>query len=184
MATVNERNNLFWIFALLLIVVAPFVIIMTPMIISVTFYQSPNRIVFIPTDASMLMYVFAFVVVIVLLCAMYFSRSVLINIVTSIIAVVGFFIIFGLGVQNYVYLHQDYIEYNPLLASKVEYQWEDLAKVTHEMYDEKTEHDEKYIFEFNDGYTFEFIGSGLVDAQVKSTIYNKVKKLKVPYEEY
>lgn len=184
MAVVNDRKNLYWIFALLLIVVAPIVIIITPMIVSITFYVSPNKIVFIPTGKSMMMYFFAFAFVSALLCAMYFSKSVLINIVTSIIAVIGFFIIFGLGVQNYVYLHQDYIEYNPLFGSKVEYQWEDLVKVTHVNYDEETDRDEKFIFEFKDGYTFDFIGSGLVDGKVKSAIYNKAVKFEVPYEEY
>ena len=40
------------------------------------------------------------------------------------------------------------------------------------------------MFEFEDGYTFEFIGSEIVDAKVKSKIYNKVMKLEVPFEGY
>lgn len=180
----TEAKSKFWIFALLLFIIAPFVIMLTPIIVSVTLSDTPNKIIFIPLGTSMMMYVFAFVFAILLLCAMYFSKSVLINRVTGIIAVVGFVIIFSLGVQNYAYLHEDFIKYNPVLGAKEEYKWEDLTKVTHEMYDEETDRDEKYIFEFNDGYTFEFLVSGIVDGTVKSKIYHKLIKLEVPYKEY
>jgi hypothetical protein len=52
------------------------------------------------------------------------------------------------------------------------------------MYDEDLGRDEKYIFEFNDGYTFEFLVSGLVNAEVQSKIYQKLVQLDVPYKEY
>jgi hypothetical protein len=100
------------------------------------------------------------------------------------IVLVGFILIFSQGVQNYVYLHQDYIEYNPVWGSKALYNWGDLASVSHEMYDEDLGRDEKYIFEFNDGYTFEFLVSGLVNAEVQSKIYQKLVQLDVPYKEY
>ena len=180
----TDWKSKFWVFALLLFIIAPIVILLTPMIVSVTISDTPDKIVFIPKGTSMIMYGLAFAVVIVVLCAMYFSKSKVFNILTGVMAVVGFFIFFGIGVQNYVYLHQDFIKNNPIWGSKVEYQWTDLAKVTHELYDEETERDEKYIFVFDDGYTFEFIGSGIVDAQAKSQIYQKVMKLEVPYDEY
>ena len=115
---------------------------------------------------------------------MYFSKSLLINRAIGIIAVIGFVFIFSLGVQNYVYLHQDYIEYNPLWGSMEEYKWEELTNVTYEMYDQETNRDEKYIFEFNDGKKFEFLVSGIMDNSVQSKIYNKLKNLEIPYKEY
>ncbi|WP_017378962.1 hypothetical protein [Paenisporosarcina sp. TG-14] len=180
----TEAKSKFWVFALLLFIIAPFVIMLTPMIVSVTVSDTPDKIIFIPLGTSMMMYALAFVFVIVLLCAMYFAKSVLINSVTGIIAIVGFVIIFSLGVQNYAYLHEDFIKYHPLWGAKEEYKWEDLTNVTHEMYDEETDRDEKYIFEFNDGYTFEFLVSGIVDGTVKSKIYHKLIELEVPYKEY
>lgn len=179
-----ERKSEYWVFALLLLIIAPFVIMLTPMIVAVTISDTPDKIVFIPKGTSMMMYGLSFAVVIVVLCAMYFSKSKLFNIVTGVMALAGFCIFFSLGVQNYVYLHEDFIKNNPIWGQKVEYQWDDLAKVTLEIYDEETDRDEKYIFEFDDGYTFEFIGSGIVDAKAKSRIYKKVMKLKVPYDEY
>ena len=180
----TDWKSKFWVFALLLFIISPFVILLTPMIVAVTISDTPDKIVFIPKGTSMMMYGLAFVVVIVVLCAMYFSNSKLFNILTGIMAVVGFFIFFNIGVQNYVYLHEDFIKNNPIWGSKAEYQWTDLAKVTHELYDEETDREEKYIFEFDDGYTFEFIGSGIVDAEAKSKIYQKAIKLDVPYDEY
>jgi len=115
---------------------------------------------------------------------MYFSKSLLINSATGVVAITGFIFIFSLGVKNYVYLHQDYIVYNPLLGSKEEFKWEEVTSVKHEMYDEEENRDEKYIFEFNDGYKFEFLVSGLVDHTVQIKIYNKLIKLDIPYIEY
>lgn len=180
----SERKNIYWILALILLIIAPIVILFTPMFVSITLSDIRYKIVFIPLSTSMAMYTLAFALVIVWLCFMYFSKSLLINSATGIAAIVGFIFIFSLGVQNYVYLHQDYIEYNPLWGSKEEYKWEELTSVKHEMFDEETNRDEKYIFEFSDGYKFEFLVSGLVDGSVKSEIYNKLKQLDVPYKEY
>ena len=180
----NKGRSEFWIFSLLLLIIAPFVMMLTPMVVAVTISNTPDKIVFIPKGTSMVLYGLAFAVVIAVLFAMYFSKSKMLNIITGIMAVAGFFIIFSLGIQNYVYLHKDFIKNNTILGSRVEYQWEDLAKVTHEMYDEKTNREENYIFEFKDGYTFSFIGSGIVDGKVKSEIYQKLMKLEVPYDEY
>jgi signal transduction histidine kinase len=180
----SERKNIFWILALLLIIIAPLVIIITPAFVSVTLSDPRYKIIFIPLSTSMVMYTLAFAIVIVWLCFMYFSKSLLINSATGVVAITGFIFIFSLGVQNYVYLHQDYIEYNPIWGSKEEYNWEELTNVTHEMYDQDTNRDEKYIFEFSDGYKFEFLVSGIMDYSVKSKIYNKLIKLDVPYKEY
>ena len=92
---------------------------------------------------------------------------------TGVVATIGFIIIFSLGVQNYVYLHEDKIVYNPLFGKSVEQEWGDLAKVSHVMDDPKKKQAEKYIFEFTDGYSFEFQVSGVVNGSVKSIIYNK-----------
>lgn len=83
-----------------------------------------------------------------------------------------------------MYLHEDKIVYNPILGQKVERDWGDLAKVTHELYDPKTKQDERYIFSFIDDYTLEFPGSGPVDVAVKSIIYKKAMTYEVPFEEY
>lgn len=180
----SERKNIFWILALILLIIAPIVIVFTPMIVAITLSDFRYKIVFIPLSASMLMYSLAFAILIVWLCFMYFSKSLLIKSTTGVIAITGFIVIFSLGVQNYIYLHQDYIVYNPLWGSKEEYSWEDLTSVKHEMFDAEKNRDEKYIFEFKDGYKFEFLVSGIVDYTVQGKIYNKLIKLDVPYKEY
>lgn len=180
----SERKNIFWILALILLIIAPIVILFTPLIVSLTLSDIRYKIVFIPLSASMVMYTLAFAIVIVWLCFMYFSKSLLINSATGVVAITGFIFIFSLGVQNYVYLHQDYIVYNPLWGSKEEYKWEEVISVKHEMFDEEDNRDEKYIFEFIDGYKFEFLVSGIVDHTVQSKIYNKLIKLDIPYKEY
>ena len=180
----SERKNIFWILVLILLIIAPIVILFTPIIVWLTLSDIRYKIVFIPLSASMVMYTLAFAIVIVWLCFMYFSKSLLINSATGVVAITGFIFIFSLGVQNYVYLHQDYIVYNPLWGSKEEFKWEEVTSVKHEMDDEEENRNEKYIFEFNDGYKFEFLVSGLVDHTVQSKIYNKLIKLNIPYKEY
>ena len=61
----NEHKNIFWIFALLLLIIAPFVIIITPALVSVTISDPRYKIVFLPLSTSMMMYTLAFAVVIV-----------------------------------------------------------------------------------------------------------------------
>jgi len=159
----RDRKDLFWIFALLLLIIAPFVCLFTPVITSITFFSGPRTIVFIPLATGIWMLLFAFIFVIVLLFASYFSKSIPLNIITGIVAAIGFIILFTLGVQNYVYLHEDKIVYNPIFGQKVEHDWGDLAKVTHELYDSKKKQDERCIFSFTDDYTVEFPGSGPVN---------------------
>lgn len=180
----RDRKDLFWIFALLILIVAPFVCLFTPVITSITFFSGPRTIAFIPLVTGIWMLFFAFVFVIALLCASYFSKSIPLNIITGIVAIIGFIIIFKLGVQNYIHLHEDKIVYNPIFGKKVEYDWGDLTKVTHELYDSQTKQDERYIFTFTDDYILEFPGSGPVNAAVKSIIYNKALTYEVPFEEY
>ena len=58
-----------------------------------------------------------------------------------------------------------------------------LLKVIHELYDSKTKQDEKYIFEFTDGYVFEFPVSGVVDGSVKSVFTKNKETYEIPFEE-
>ncbi|SER80780.1 hypothetical protein [Psychrobacillus sp. OK032] len=180
----RDRKDLFWIFALLLLIIAPFVCIFTPLITSVTFYSGPGSIVFIPLSTTFWMLFFAFAFAIGLLCASYFSKSIRLKVITVVIAAIGFIIIFTFGVQNYVYLHEDKIVFNPLFGNKVEHEWRDLAKVVHELEEPKKKQDEKYIFEFTDGYAFEFPVSGVVNGSVKSVIYQKTRTYEIQFEEY
>ena len=78
----TDWKSKFWVFALLLFIIAPIVILLTPMIVSVTISDTPDKIVFIPKGTSMIMYGLAFAVVIVVLWAMYFSKSKVFNILT------------------------------------------------------------------------------------------------------
>lgn len=179
----RDRKDLFWIFALILLIFAPFVCILTPIITSITFYSGPGSIVFIPLSTSFWMLAFAFVFAIALLCASYFLKSNMLKVITVVVAAIGFIIIFTVGVQNYVYLREDKIEFNPLFGNKVEHEWGDLAKVVHVLEEPEEKQDEIYIFEFTDGYVFEFPVSGVVNGSVQSAIYQKARQYEIPFED-
>ncbi|GGA30845.1 hypothetical protein [Psychrobacillus lasiicapitis] len=179
----GNRKDLFWIFALILLIVAPFACILTPVITSITFYSGPGSIVFVPLSTSFLALAFSFVFAVVLLCASYFLKSNMLKVITVIVAAIGFILIFALGVQNYVYLHEDKIEFNPLFGNKVVHDWENLAKVVHVLEEPEEKQDEIYIFEFTDGDVFEFPVSGVVNGSVQSAIYHKARQYDIPFED-
>ncbi|MDI2588018.1 hypothetical protein OR571_13065 [Psychrobacillus sp. NEAU-3TGS] len=179
----GNRKDLFWIFALILLIVAPFACILTPVITSITFYSGPGSIVFVPLSTSFLALACSFVFAIMLLCASYFLKSNIVRAIMIVIAAIGFILIFTLGIQNYVYLHEDKIEFNPLLGKKVEYEWGNLAKVVHVLEEPEEKQDEIYIFEFTDGYVIEFPVSGVVNGSVQSAIYQKARQYEIPFED-
>lgn len=99
-------------------------------------------------------------------------------------ALIIFLKVYSLGINYYVYLDKNYIEYNPLFGDTIYYEWTELTKVAHEMENEYTDQGEKYIFEFSDGSTIEFSPTGIMDSSIKNKLYKKIMQLDISFEEY
>ncbi|MFC7686751.1 hypothetical protein [Ureibacillus sp. GCM10028918] len=179
-----EKRSIYWVFAILVIVIAPIIVLLTPVVLSVVVFEDPNKIAFISFGKNLIMYLLAFFITFISLVFLYFVKKFITKLYVIILSLFGFFTIYLTGLNYYVYLDENYIEYNPLLGSKVVYQWAELTNVRHLYPDSETGEDEKYIFHFSDGYSFQFEPTGAMDSSVKSKLYNKLQLFKVPIEEY
>ncbi|MDN4493745.1 hypothetical protein [Ureibacillus aquaedulcis] len=179
-----EKRSIYWVMAILVLVIAPFIVLMTPAVLSVVVFEDPNKIAFISFGKNLIMYLLAFFIAFISLLILYFVKKLMTKLFVLILSILGFLIIYITGLNHYVYLDENYIEYNPLFGSEVIYQWSDLSSVRHIHPDgEKVEY-ESYIFTFTDGYSFNFKATGAVDSTVKSKIYEKLQLYKVPFEIY
>ncbi|QCR33321.1 hypothetical protein [Lysinibacillus sp. SGAir0095] len=177
-----ETKSVYWVLAILVIVIAPIFVLLTPAILSVVFFEDPNKIAFISFGKNLIVYTLAFFFASIALILLYFIKKLITKIVVIILTILGFCSIFLLGVNHYVYLDENYIEYNPLIGSKVVYDWSDLSRVGH-VYPNDESGKEIYNFTFNDGYYFEFEATGAVDSSIKSKIDSKIRLHNVPLEQ-
>lgn len=178
-----ENRSLYWVFAILVIIIAPIIVLLTPVILSVAVFDDPNKIAFITFGQNLIMYFLAFSTAFISLIILYFIKKLITKLIVIILSILGFFSIYAMGVNYYVYLDESYIEYNPLIGSTVVYEWSDLTHVSH-IYPNNDAEVGKYSFTFSDGYSFDFESTGVIDASIKSKIYNKLQLLKVPYDEF
>jgi len=177
-----ENQSLYWVLAILVIIIAPIIVLLTPAILSVIVFDDPNKIILITFGKNLIMYSIAFFLAFISLIILYFIKKLLTKIYIIILSILGFFSLYVLGLNYYVYFDENYIEYNPLFGSKVIYEWSELSYVSHINPNVDTKTDEKYIFTFKDGYSIEFEPTGALDASAKSKIYNKIRLLNVPLE--
>lgn len=177
-----ETKSIYWVLAILVIIIAPIIVLLTPVILSVVVFEEPNKIAFISFGKNLVVYSLAFFIASISLIVLYFIKKIITKIVVLILSAFGFFTIFFMGVNYYVYLDEDYIEYNPLFGSKVVYEWSDLSHISH-VYPEDYNDKETYTFTFSDGYSFEFEATGAVDSSIKSNIYNKTQFYNIPLEQ-
>ena len=176
-----EKNSLYWVFAILIIIIAPIIVLLTPVVLSVVVFADSDKIAFITFGKNFLMYSLAFFIAFIALVCLYFIKKLLTKIIVIILSIIGFFTVFGMGLNYYVYLDEEYIEYNPMIGGKEVYEWSELSHVSHDYPDDNTDV-ETYTFTFSDGSTFQFEANGFVDSAAKSKIYNKIKLYKVPLE--
>ena len=177
-----ETRSIYWVLAILVIVIAPIIVLLTPVILSVVIFEDPNKIAFISFGKNLIVYCLAFFIAFLSLIVLYFIKKIITKIVVMLLSIIGFFTVFLMGVNYYVYLDDEYIEYNPLFGSKVVYEWSDLSHVSH-VYPEDHNDKETYTFTFADGYSFEFEATGAVDSSIKSNIYSKTQFYNIPLEQ-
>ena len=178
-----ETKSLYWVFAILVIIIAPIIVLLTPVVLSVVVFDDANKIAYISFAKNLIVYTLAFSIVIISLVILYFLKKLVTKLFVILASLFGFFSIYIWGLNYYVYLDENYIEYNPLFGSKVVYEWTDLSHVRH-VYPEMDIEEETYIFTFNDGYTFQFEPTGAIDDSIKSKIDYKLELLEVPFDEY
>ncbi|KGR78422.1 hypothetical protein [Ureibacillus sinduriensis] len=176
-----ERRSLYWVLAILVIVIAPFIVLLTPAVVSVIVFDDPNKIAFISFGKSLLMYSIAFFIAFCALLILYFVKNLIKKIYIIIISLISFFAIYSTGLSHYVYLNENYIEYNPLFGSKVIYSWSELSDARHIYPDGESVADEHFIFTFSDGYAFRFKATGSLDTAAKSRIYTKLQLYSIPF---
>ena len=176
-----EKSSLYWVLAVLVIIIAPIIVLLTPVILSVIVFENPDRIAFITFGKNFIIYSLAFFIAFISLVFLYFIKKLITRIIVIILTILGFLSVFGLGVNYYIYLDEDYIEFNPLIGSKAVYEWSELTHVSH-IYPNDDSEAETYTFSFNDGFSFQFEANGFVDSSVKNKIYNKLKVYDVPLE--
>nr|WP_106780549.1 hypothetical protein [Lysinibacillus timonensis] len=179
----HYKNKSFnWILVISVIVIAPIIVWLTPIIISGLFFEHSNKIAFITYGKSFVMYTLSFTVALITLFILHFINKVIIKVFTSFMALILIFILYITGIQHYVYLDEEFIEYNPLFGETTKYNWSSIIRVVHELPTE--EYEEKYIFEFKDGSYFELQPPNNISLDVKTRIYDKIMTLDAPYEEY
>lgn len=179
-----EKRSIYWVVAILVLVIAPFIVLLTPAVLSVVFFEDPDKIAFISFGKNLIMYLLAFFIAFISSLILYFVKKLITKLIVIILSILGFFTFYTTGLNYYVYLDENYIEYNPLFGSKIVYQWSELSNVKHIYPDDEIVDDEQYIFTFSDGYSFYFETTGAIDSTVKSKIYNKLLLYKVPFDEY
>lgn len=180
----GDRKSIYWVMSVLIMIITPIVSLFLPVFVAVTGYNDVREIVFIPLPASIFASFVAFCLLALVVGLLYFAERLWVVVGSLFVTIlVGIYLII-LGIDSYIYLHEDFIENSPFAKESVIYEWADLEGIKHELVDMELDRDEKYIFEFNDGYSFEMTASGLVDYTVKSAIYKKAMNLEIPFEEY
>ncbi len=178
-----EKNSLYWVLAILIIVIAPIIVLLTPAVLSTLVFVDSTKIAFITFGKNLVMYFLAFFIAFIALVTLYFIKKLITKIIVIILSILGFLTVYGLGLNYYVYLNEDYVEYNPLFGKSAFYEWSELTHVSH-IYPENVDEKEIYIFTFKDGYSFEFEANGFVDYSVKNQINKKAEIYEVPIERH
>lgn len=178
-----EKRSIYWVLAILVIVIAPFIVLLTPAVLSVVVFDDPKKIAFISFGKSLFMYLIAFLFAFGALLILYFVKKLIKKLFVIIITLISFCAIYSTGLNYYVYFNENYIEYNPLFGSKVIYPWSELSDARHINPEGEPVADEHFIFTFSDGSSFNFKVTGALDPVAKSRIHNKLQLYGVPVKE-
>lgn len=178
----KQKRRFPWIFFIIVIFFVPFLVLLTPEIITMLRTNQSDYIAFISYGKSFILYLISFIITCVILIVFYFIKHAVIK---STIGTVGLFVFIYVnfvGTQYSIYLDENYIEYNPLFGETEKYEWSKVSKVFHELPTEQFK--EKYIFEFRDGQLFEFVASKNLSDELRNKIHVKIMSLETSFEEY
>lgn len=166
----------------LTIVMAPIVILLTPIIVSSLFLNDPDRMVLITYGKNIIIYTLSFGIAFLAIFIIKLFKKIISKLLTGIIALIFIFYLIGSSVQYYIHINDDYIEYNPFFGATERYEWSNISRVIHEL--PTNQYEEKYIFELYDGTKFEFIPTAAITKEMKMQIDEKILTMGVSFEEY
>ena len=175
----RERRTLYIIFAIVVALIAPIIVLFTPFTIGMIFYDHADKIVFLPLPSSLAVYSSAFIAVAASLVAMYFIKKKGFKIALSIFTIIAFLFLFVSGTKNYIYIDNEFIESSHWLKGKKQYAWDEIVQLDLTKKTNGREREDHIIFTFNDQYTLPILVDGLVDYKIERQIVNRVQQLNV-----
>lgn len=125
----RERRTLYIIFAIVVALIAPIIVLFTPFTIGMIFYDHADKIVFLPLPSSLAVYSSAFIAVAASLVAMYFIKKKGFKIALSIFTIIAFLFLFVSGTKNYIYIDNEFIESSHWLKGKKQYAWDEIVQL-------------------------------------------------------
>lgn len=74
-----ETKSIYWVLAILVIIIAPIIVLLTPVILSVVVFEEPNKIAFISFGKNLVVYSLAFFIAFISLIVLYFIKRLLLR---------------------------------------------------------------------------------------------------------
>ncbi|MCT6925753.1 MULTISPECIES: hypothetical protein [Bacillales] len=179
----REKKTIYAVFAIAIAIIAPIIVLFTPYIIAVTFYDYADKIVFVPLPSSLIVYTFAFVAAVASLIGMYFLKKRIFKIGLGVFAIIAFFFLFIGGTRHYVYIDTSGIESAHWLKGKKHYEWGDIVQLDYTKKTINRVHDDEMRFTFHDQSTITLPVGGLVDEPIANKIVKYVRKSGAPVNE-
>ncbi len=178
--SLNRKSK--WLITMILIITAPFIVFITPEIITFFLFHHEDSIALISYGKNFLMYGLSFLIIFIVIFTLYLIKRLILKVFIILIGLLLFFYINFIGIHYYAYLDENYIEYSPLLGESVHYDWNSIVKVFHELPTEQLQ--EKYIFELKNGQHLEILITDTLSQKVRNKIVEKMMTLEASYEEY
>ncbi|MEC1180793.1 hypothetical protein P9B03_20270 [Metasolibacillus meyeri] len=172
----REKRTIYVIFAIALALIAPIIVIFTPLVIAITFYDNVHKIAFVPLPGSLTVYASAFAVVVASLVAMYFLKKRAFKIGLGVFAIIAFLFLFISGTKHYIYIETDMIESSHWLKGKKQYEWNEIVQVDYTKKTTDREREDTIMLIFNDESTITLLQAGLVDYPTVQEIVNRAQK--------
>ena len=163
----------FIVFAVALLIVAPFVMFFVPLIYSETVYININHLeLIIPMRNFVLIGVgFACLTVMLLLFAWKRQR---ITYILGVILVVGAIFAFSQSQRSYIAIQDEGIEMN-MYGDVKNYYWQDMSEMVYDVFEEDTN---RYTFIMEDGESIELAENGQLEA-LRGTILSIARKYNI-----
>lgn len=179
-----KKRKFLWFITIAILITAPVIVLLTPTILSAVLFNGTDRIILITYGKSFIIYSLAFGIAFLTLSILLLVKTILKKIFLLLIGIISFIQLYSLGIDYYLYVSENYIEYNPLFGETHTYQWEDIIKIIREQSIEDDELKETIIFEFKDGNTIKFSPPYPMDSYTKTKLQNKILETNASYEEY
>lgn len=156
--------------AVLMIIVGPFISILTPVVLTVTTHQYSSRISYVPLPIAFNYFLCAFIFCSVLLICVYFIPKRPLKITFAIAATSLFLLLFYTGANQYQYFDREYIEVGGVIDKK-RYSWSDVEEAT--IVVDMDEYRSLFL-RMNDSKEIEILLAGIVTSKAEMSIRNRL----------